>query len=140
MHPDGSLVATSDLGGVVRVWDLRSGKTVMPLAAHGKQVLAVDFHPRGTVLATASDDHSVRIWDLRKRRCTHNLLLHNKLISEVSFERGEGRLMLTSSYDGTVKICSTTDWKVAKATCRDISSFSAKMIKGPKHVKSFLFV
>jgi len=114
VHPDGSLVATSDLGGVVRVWDLRSGKTVMPLAAHGKQVMAVDFHPRGTVLATASDDHSVRIWDLRKRRCTHNLLLHNKLISEVSFERGEGRLMLTSSYDGTVKICSTTDWKVVK--------------------------
>lgn len=114
VHPDGSLVATSDLGGVVRVWDLRSGKTVMPLAAHGKQVLAVDFHPRGTILATASDDHSMRVWDLRKRRCTHNLLLHNKLISEVSFEKGEGRLVLTSSYDGTVKICSTTDWKVVK--------------------------
>eukprot|EP00439_Symbiodinium_sp_Y106_P038247 s4731_g4.t1 len=116
VHPDGSLVATSDLGGVVRVWDLRSGKTVMPLAAHGKQVLAVDFHPRGTILATASDDHSMRVWDLRKRRCTHNLLLHNKLISEVSFEKGEGRLVLTSSYDGTVKICSTTDWKVVKAS------------------------
>lgn len=114
VHPDGSLVATSDLGGVVRVWDLRSGKTVMPLAGHGKQVLGVDFHPRGTVLATAADDHSVRIWDIRKRRCTHNLLSHNKLISEVSFEKGDGRLMLTASYDGTVKVWSTTDWKVVK--------------------------
>lgn len=114
MHPDGSLVATSDLGGVVRVWDLRSGKTIMPLAAHGKQVLSVDFHPKGVFLATAADDHSVRIWDLRRRRCLHNLLSHNKLISEVSFEKGEGRLMLSSSYDGTVKIWSTTDWKVVK--------------------------
>jgi len=114
INPDGSLVATSDLGGVVRVWDLRSGKTVMPLAGHGKQVLGVDFHPRGTVLATAADDHSVRIWDLRKRRCTHNLLSHNKLISEVSFEKNEGRLMLTASYDGTVKIWNTVDWKVVK--------------------------
>lgn len=114
VHPDGSLVATSDLGGVVRVWDLRSGKTVMPLAGHGKQVLGVDFHPRGTVLATAADDHSVRIWDIRKRRCTHNLLSHNKLISEVSFEKGDGRLMLTASYDGTVKVWSTIDWKVVK--------------------------
>ena len=34
---------------------------------------------------------------------------------KVSFEKGEGRLVLTSSYDGTVKICSTTDWKVVKA-------------------------
>jgi len=114
MPPDGSLVATSDLGGVVRVWDLRSGKTIMPLAGHGKQVLSLDFNPRGVFLATGSDDHSVRIWDLRRRRCLHNLLGHNKLISEVSFERGEGRLMLTASYDGSVKIWSTTDWRVVK--------------------------
>mmetsp|Transcript_1039 Transcript_1039/g.2440 ORF Transcript_1039/g.2440 Transcript_1039/m.2440 type:complete len:510 (+) Transcript_1039:103-1632(+) len=114
MHPDGSLVATSDLGGVVRVWDLRSGKSVMPLTGHGKQVMSLDFHPKGMFLATAADDHSVRIWDMRKRRCMHNLLSHNKLISEVSFEKGEGRLMLTSSYDGTVKIWSTTDWRVVK--------------------------
>ncbi len=24
-HPDGSLISTSDTGGVVRVWDLRTG-------------------------------------------------------------------------------------------------------------------
>merc|ERR1719223_1475205 len=114
MHPDGSMVCTSDLGGIVRVWDLRSGKCVMPLAGHGKQVLSVDFHPKGVQLATAADDHSVRIWDLRRRRCVHNLLAHNKLISEVSFDKGEGRLMLSASYDGTVKIWSTTDWRVVK--------------------------
>ncbi|CAE8637399.1 unnamed protein product, partial [Polarella glacialis] len=56
----------------------------------------------------------VRIWDMRKRRCTHNLLSHNKLISEVSFEKNEGRLMLTASYDGTVKIWNTVSWKVEK--------------------------
>mmetsp|Transcript_31262 Transcript_31262/g.57206 ORF Transcript_31262/g.57206 Transcript_31262/m.57206 type:complete len:479 (-) Transcript_31262:70-1506(-) len=114
MHPDGSLLATSDLGGIVRVWDLRSGKCIMPLTGHGKQVLSVDFHPRGTQLATAADDHSVRIWDLRRRRCVHNLLAHNKLISEVSFERGEGRLMLTASYDCSIKLWNTTDWRVVK--------------------------
>lgn len=30
-HPDGSLVLTGDLGGIVRVWDLRTGRTVLPL-------------------------------------------------------------------------------------------------------------
>jgi U4/U6 small nuclear ribonucleoprotein PRP4 len=114
VHPDGSLVATSDLGGVVRVWDLRSGKSIMPMTGHGKQVMSVDFHPKGNYLATAGDDHSVRIWDLRKRRCVHNLLSHNKLISEVSFDKGDGKLMLTSSYDGTVKLWNTVDWKVVK--------------------------
>eukprot|EP00747_Dinoflagellata_sp_TGD_P187248 gnl/TRDRNA2_/TRDRNA2_44803_c0_seq1.p1 gnl/TRDRNA2_/TRDRNA2_44803_c0~~gnl/TRDRNA2_/TRDRNA2_44803_c0_seq1.p1 ORF type:complete len:496 (+),score=98.38 gnl/TRDRNA2_/TRDRNA2_44803_c0_seq1:86-1573(+) len=114
MHPDGSLLATSDLGGTVRVWDLRSGKCIVPLTGHGRQVMSCDFHPRGYQLATAADDHGVRIWDLRKRRCVQNLLAHNKLISEVSFEKGEGRLMLTASYDCQIKLWSTTDWRVVK--------------------------
>jgi U4/U6 small nuclear ribonucleoprotein PRP4 len=86
----------------------------MPLTGHGKQVCAIDFHPKGMCLATASDDHCVRIWDMRRRRCVQNLLAHNKLISEVSFEKGEGRLMLTASYDCTVKMWSTTDWRQVK--------------------------
>ncbi|KAF4737435.1 U4/U6 small nuclear ribonucleoprotein Prp4, partial [Perkinsus olseni] len=31
IHPCGSLIATSDMSGVVRVWDLRTGRTVLPL-------------------------------------------------------------------------------------------------------------
>merc|ERR1712194_289126 len=32
----------------------------------------------------------------------------------VSFEKGEGRLMLTASYDNTIKVWNTTDWRVVK--------------------------
>lgn len=130
-HPDGSLLATSDLGGVVRIWDLRSGKCVMPLTGHGKQVLSCDFHPKGHQIATAGDDHCVRIWDMRKRRCVQNLLAHNKLISEVSFEKGEGRLMLTASYDQSIKLWNTTDWR----TCKVLIGHEGRVM-GADHIPS----
>ena len=46
-HPDGSLVATGDLGGIGQLWDLRSGKCIMPLVGHVKQILSIDFSPNG---------------------------------------------------------------------------------------------
>ncbi|CAN0457557.1 unnamed protein product, partial [Hapterophycus canaliculatus] len=33
---DGALVATGDLGGVGRVWDLRSGKSIWTMEGHVK--------------------------------------------------------------------------------------------------------
>lgn len=67
IHPDGSLIVTTDLSGVVRVSDLRTGRTVMPLIGHVRQVSSASFHPVfGNLVATASDDHSVKLWDLRK--------------------------------------------------------------------------
>ncbi|EER05369.1 wd-repeat protein, putative [Perkinsus marinus ATCC 50983] len=113
IHPCGSLIATSDMSGVVRVWDLRTGRTVLPLTyedgGHCKGVLAVDFSPNGFQLATGGMDNSVKLWDLRKRRRLENLPAHEKLISDVRFSP-DGRLLLTAGYDGVAKIWSTLDW------------------------------
>ncbi|KAF4654027.1 U4/U6 small nuclear ribonucleoprotein Prp4 [Perkinsus chesapeaki] len=113
VHPCGSLVATSDMGGVVRVWDLRTGRTVLSLTSddggHCKGVLAVDFSPNGFQLATGGMDNSVKIWDLRRRRRLENLPAHEKLISDIRFAP-DGRLLLTAGYDGVAKLWSTLDW------------------------------
>lgn len=39
-HGDGSLVATTDFGGAVHVWDLRSGKNIQHFQGHSKRVLS----------------------------------------------------------------------------------------------------
>ena len=51
-HPDGSLMATGDLGGVGRVWDLRSGKSIMAMQGHVRQMLALAWHNDGYTLVT----------------------------------------------------------------------------------------
>jgi U4/U6 small nuclear ribonucleoprotein PRP4 len=47
VHPDGSLVATGDLSGNGRVWDLRSGQVIRDLVGHIKQILSIDFSSNG---------------------------------------------------------------------------------------------
>ena len=46
-HLDGSLVGTCGMDSCARIWDLRSGKCLMVLQGHLKNVLTVDFSPNG---------------------------------------------------------------------------------------------
>jgi U4/U6 small nuclear ribonucleoprotein PRP4 len=117
-HPDGSLCASSDLGGIIRVWDMRTGRTIIPLRAHVNQCLSIDFSPNGYNMASSSDDNAVKIWDLRrlkdvgdKPKSTHVIPAHIKLISRVQYEPTHGRFLTTSSYDRTIKIWDSLDYK-----------------------------
>lgn len=134
-HPDGSLVATGGLDSISRVWDLRSGRSIAVLSKHAKGVYGIDWSPNGHHLATASGDNSVQIWDLRKMQnyALFSIPAHEKMVSDVRFlqhtdrqvitkpvcdenEENErlldvsGTVLVTSSFDGTVKVWSADNW------------------------------
>src|SRR5262249_17711102 len=75
--PDGTRLAAAGLGpgdggrggGTVRVWDLASGRTLLPLRAHPRDAWAVAFSPAGKLLASAGSVFGnqlgqVKVWDL----------------------------------------------------------------------------
>jgi U4/U6 small nuclear ribonucleoprotein PRP4 len=66
-----------------RVWDLRTGRSIMTLEGHVKSILALDFAPNGYQCASGSEDHSVRVWDLRKRGALYMIPAHQSLVSQV---------------------------------------------------------
>ncbi len=82
-HPDGALAASGGLDAIGRVWDLRTGRSIMVLEGHVKALLALDFAPGGHLLASGSEDHTARVWDLRQRRCLCTLPGHRSLVSQV---------------------------------------------------------
>jgi U4/U6 small nuclear ribonucleoprotein PRP4 len=82
---DGALAATGDLGGVARLWDLRTGRSPLALEGHSKQVLCCDFAPNGFLLATGSGDNSVKLWDIRHRKCAYTIPAHCAPVSSVRF-------------------------------------------------------
>lgn len=56
-------LATGTKDGVVRLWDMRSGKTIRSLEGHTDAITSLKFDSRN--LVTGSLDRSIRIWDLR---------------------------------------------------------------------------
>lgn len=44
-----------------RVWDCRTGRSILTLEGHVKQILALDFSPNGYQVVTGSDDHTCKV-------------------------------------------------------------------------------
>ncbi|KAF9429080.1 hypothetical protein BGZ76_001840 [Entomortierella beljakovae] len=135
---DGSLAASGGLDAVGRVWDLRTGRSALTMEGHVSDILGIDFSPNGYQIATGSADNSVRIWDLRTLRSIHSIPAHTNLVSDIKFYQGplpdttntdtdmqvdegsrrpskSGVYLGSCSFDGTVKIWSSDDWKLQKS-------------------------
>ncbi|HXZ70479.1 MAG TPA: hypothetical protein VEH31_06320, partial [Streptosporangiaceae bacterium] len=61
--PDGKTLATSSQDGLVRLWDVATGRQIGdPLAGQSSEVGALVFSPDGKTLAAGSFDDTVRLW------------------------------------------------------------------------------
>jgi WD40 repeat protein len=61
--PDSTRLASGDDHGMVRIWDVPSGKLILNQPIHSNNVEELDWSPDGKRIASASWDNSVKIWD-----------------------------------------------------------------------------
>ena len=62
--PDGKTLATGSDDNSAKIWDLKTGKTLLTLEGHSSYVRSVAFAPDGKTLATGSEDKTAKIWHL----------------------------------------------------------------------------
>lgn len=86
LSPTRIIFCHSGLDGIGRVWDLRTGRSIMLLEGHVNAIPAIAFTPSSYEIATASADHSVRIHDVRKLKSSVFMIpAHTNLVSDVRF-------------------------------------------------------
>jgi WD40 repeat protein len=102
--PDGTRLATASADGTVGIWDVRTGRRLLPpLEGHQAAVNDVAFSPDGKHLASASDDGTVRVWDARTGAAALLLSAPAGSLHAVTFAR-DGRRLACGAGDGTLRL------------------------------------
>ncbi len=109
--PDGSLLATGDVSGEIRLWRIVDGQQVLTCTGHTDWVWSVTFSPDGQTLASGSVDQSVRLWQVSTGQCLKTLQGHASRVLSVAFTP-DGQSLASGSDDQTAKL-----WQVSTGQC-----------------------
>jgi len=107
ISPDGQRIAAPGPGiiqtttgtGVLKLWDIKSGKEVLTLSGHKGAVYAVAFSPDGKRIATGSSDRTVKVWDAETGKELLTLVGNTGPVLDVSFSP-DGRQIATNGGGG----------------------------------------
>lgn len=97
--PDDQWVATGAEDGMLRLWDVNSGRLVKEIQAHESTVNDVAFSPDGKLVVTAGVGNSAKAWNVESGELVGEVVGHRRQVTSVAF-RGDGECFATGAMDG----------------------------------------
>ncbi len=101
---DGTIIASGDSAGHVRVWEAGTGRRLAEFAGHAERIRALKFNPDSSSLAqlaTAGGDGHVRLWDVASGRCVHTFNDHSSVsMGSIAFSPDGHTIALTRHEEG----------------------------------------
>ncbi|MBN1697074.1 MAG: WD40 repeat domain-containing protein [Spirochaetales bacterium] len=97
-----------------RLWDTKTGTSLMVYRGHTDTVRAVAIHPDNTILATGSWDTTIRLWMLETGKCIKILKGHTARIRSILFSP-DGNYLFSGSEDNSIR-----KWLVADGECAGV--------------------
>lgn len=118
VSPDGTLLATSPMGGIVHLWSADNGSLVRDLVnssepADDVSLSLLAFSPDGSVLAVGPQDATVRLWSVTDGKAIASLEAVGAKVYDLQFSP-DGALLLAGS-DSGVDVWSTKTWESVQA-------------------------
>jgi WD40 repeat protein len=111
--PDGSLLAAGDVDKKIKLFDVKSAKTIRTLSDVGTTVLSLAFSPDGSRLASAGKENVIRLWDVKTGQLLKTLDGHTLAVSDVAFAP-DGSLLASSGYDKLISLWDVQTGEVVK--------------------------
>jgi WD40 repeat protein len=107
--PDGKTLATADNEGVIRLWEVATGKERRQMKGPGTgrfgvfAVCCLAFSPDGRTLASAGGDRVIRLWETTTGKERRRLEGHTDTVWSLAFA-GDGRLLASAAADGMARL------------------------------------
>jgi WD40 repeat protein len=108
LDSSGKNLISGDSSGVLKFWDVESGRCVKTLSSISRTFRSLAFHPNGNLLASSSEDRQIRLWDLNKDRCLSTIPAHEMSVWQIAFS-AQGDRLASCSMDGVVKLWDVID-------------------------------
>lgn len=98
------IVASGGFEGFVKLWDLRSSKSIRTIKAHGDPVTDVNFNRDGSLLSSASFDGTVRVWDARSGSCMRTFHTDGNVpVTSAKFSPNS-KFLLVGAFGGSLQL------------------------------------
>ncbi len=106
LSADGRRAVTGAYDNTARVWDARTGATLLELNGHQGPVTSVVWSADGTRIVTGSEDNTARVWDAKTGATLLQLTGHERTIRCVAIS-ADGSRIVTASLDKTARVWDT---------------------------------
>lgn len=107
INSDGTVLATGDTAGVIRLWDVSTGALIAVLSAHDGDVSSLEFITTGGRFASAGTDGFIRLWDTAEAVEIGHIAAQSEGVGWLSIST-DGQFVASSSSDGTARIWDVT--------------------------------
>ncbi|MEO1352922.1 MAG: WD40 repeat domain-containing protein [Cyanobacteria bacterium J06635_15] len=108
--PDGQLLATGDMDGEPRLWQVSDGQPIQTFERHKEAIWSVAWAPNGQMLATGSEDRTIKLWDIKSGACLRTL--KSALAIRAIDWSPNGQWLASGGDDQQVRL-----WQVATGEC-----------------------
>jgi WD40 repeat protein len=101
--PNGEILATGDVDGEIRLWQVSDGQQLLTCKGHTNWVHSVAFLPENLTLISASEDRTLRLWDITTGECLRVFQGHTGRVWCVA-PHPQGRTIASGSEDRKIKL------------------------------------
>lgn len=133
--PDGKSLVTGTSSGVVRLWEVETGKERRCFSGHRGIVHAVAFCRSGQAVVSASEDTSLLVWDVTGqllRDAKHRTPLTTEQLNHLWTNMGDADAR--KAYDALCSLAASPSGVPAFVLCRIRSSFQFDRAKAEKWI------
>ncbi len=122
---DGKTIASRGAEGVIRIWDVASGKESLQIP-EPVGTSAVRFSPDGKLVALGNNDGMVRLFTVADGKQLRQFKAHQGTIATIAFSPDGLKLATRGAYDGSICVFSVANGaELRKITYQDINAGNA---------------